>query len=442
MKPSVAALAFPLLAACGMPDAVSLLALEESEHRFAPLRPGEPSSRAEEILRKEEWSLDDVLEIAAARNPQLAIERRNVDLATAALWEARLYPNPSLTLDIEDYPTGGDSFGDAKRTVGLSIPVVLGGRIGAASDAAGKERDAGAIRYVWRRREILTGVKRAFVELLAARRHEDLARESRDIARRLHSATEERFQAQAVPEMELLKAAVTLAKSEADLRLAGKNAASALRALHAFLGLLDLPHEKFIGSLHPRFAISGPETLRDAALAQHPLLEEAVRSREAAEFRLVQARSERLPDLALEIRTGRGDDGETLLEAGLSLPLPVFHNHPARILDAEIRLRQAELRLEAARTDLLLRIEEGHRTFVAAQDRVSLYEEEILPKARKALEQTNAGYEAGKFGQLDLLDAQRTLTEANSAHVAALADLNLAAAELEMLTGTTLNPIR
>ena len=41
-------------------------------------------------FEEEELTIDEVLPIADAINPQLAIERKNVDPATAAIWEKRL----------------------------------------------------------------------------------------------------------------------------------------------------------------------------------------------------------------------------------------------------------------------------------------------------------------------------------------------------------------
>ena len=70
------------------------------------------------------------------------------------------------------------------------------------------------------------------------------------------------------------------------------------------------------------------------------------------------------------------------------------------------------------------------------------YRETILPKAQKALEQTDEGYKAGKFSYLDVLDSQQTLAEARIAYVSALWDLNRLAAELEKVTGTRLTGTR
>jgi cobalt-zinc-cadmium efflux system outer membrane protein len=72
---------------------------------------------------------------------------------------------------------------------------------------------------------------------------------------------------------------------------------------------------------------------------------------------------------------------------------------------------------------------------------VATYRDEILPKAEKAVAQTNEAYGLGKLPYLDVLDAQRTLAEARIAYVAALSELNVTAADLERLIGTRLTPI-
>lgn len=434
-----------LLAAvgCGAPAPLDLRDFESREARFAPPPPTAAETAARDILGKDELTLADVLRIADMMNPTLEIERKNVDLATAAIWDAKLYPNPSIQFSSEDYRTrDGASLGRSKRRGGFTVPVVIGGRIGAATDLAEKEREVAAIQYVWRRREILSDVKRAYLQVLSARRGADLAKQTRDIAKTLHDVTNERFKAQTVPEMELLKAAVNLAKAEADLKLADKDVAVAVKTLHAGMGDVDLTQEKFADELHSRFTMPDFEALRGQVLGGHPLLEAARMGKEAAESGLDLAESEAVPDMAVSVGAGLDSEDSTIVEGGIEVPLPIFHRNQGKISAAEIRIRQAEMQIHAARNDLLLRLTEAYKNFAAAQERAAAYTDEILPKAQKALDQTNDGYSAGKFGYLDVLDAQRTLAESRLAHVAALADLNDAATELEKLTGMKLEPIQ
>jgi cobalt-zinc-cadmium efflux system outer membrane protein len=73
---------------------------------------------------------------------------------------------------------------------------------------------------------------------------------------------------------------------------------------------------------------------------------------------------------------------------------------------------------------------------------VIVYQQDILPKARRALDQTNEGYRLGKFAFLDVLDAQRTLAEARSTYAESVAELNFAATDLERFMGSDLEPVR
>jgi cobalt-zinc-cadmium efflux system outer membrane protein len=409
-----------------------------------PPQPAQPAAQTPKVeaLDKSEWTLDDALAVAEALNPDLAVERRNVDLATAAIWEARLYPNPELQLQVEDWRTqDGLTLSHAKRWAGIGIPLVVSGRIGAATSAAEAGRDAAAVLYVWRRRTLLSRVKLAFVELLAARKNLELASETRDIARSFRDATDQRFQAQAIPEMELLKAAVNLARAESEVSLAQKRLAVAERSLAASIGRPGLVLPKIAGELPTGFAAPDFPSLREQVVANHPLLEEAVRNREAADRDLELARTERIPDLGVELAAGKDPQDENIVQAGITLPLGLFNRNQAKIESASIRLEQAQSRIASARNDLELSFDERARSFVAAAERATSFEHEILPKAQRALDQTSEGYRLGKFAFLDVLDAQRTLAEAKRDYAESVALLNFAATDLETLTGTAIAPL-
>jgi cobalt-zinc-cadmium efflux system outer membrane protein len=430
-----------LWAGCGGPEPLDTLGLDEIDRRFAAPPQADAQKGVDDILKKDSLTLEDVLVIADLMNPQLASERKNIDLSTAGIWDAKLYPNPSVVLEVQDYPTGG-GLAESNRTVGVRIPVVVSGRIGAATSLAEKKREVAVAHYVWKRRQLLTGVKKAFVSFLSARRLAELMRETRDLAKTLHDVTNERFKAQAIPEMELLKAAVQLAKAESDLKLVEKDLAVSVKALHALMGDVDFPNEKFEGDLHTRFTTPSLEALRGQVTTVHPLLEAAAKSKEAAELQLSLANAERFPDIGVAFAGGKDSNDEGILEGGIEIPLPLFSRNQGRISAAETLIRQAELQAQAVRNDLILQLTSTYREFAAAQDRVAVYQDEILPKAQKALDQTNEGRRLGKFSYLDVLDAQRTLAEARIAYAAALNDLNQSAVELELITGTKLEPIR
>ena len=429
-----------LLTACAAPARPTLIDMDILDRSFR-----EPSQRdqAEEILKKEELTLDDVLRLADLLNPTLESLRKDVDLAPLEAWDASIFPNPTLEIEAEEFPTGeGRSLSRSERGFGISQSIPVGGRLGAATTVAEKQRELAAMRYLWQRRLILTDAKNAFLSVLAVRQNVELTRKTQDLAKQFHDLTDERFKAEAIPEMEVLKAAVNLAKAETDVKMAEKDQVVAIKTLHALIGDVDFPIDRFSGELFVRFEAPSLEALKGQVLVGHPEIDIARREKELAQSELGLANADAIPDVDVDVAYKWAPDSERILEFGLSVPLQLFNRNQAKIRAATIRLRQSGLRMREARNAATLSLIETYRNFAGAQDRVKTYRETILPKAQKALDQTNKGYKAGKFSYLDVLDSQQTLAEARIAYLFALQDLNRFVTELEKLTGSRLQGIR
>ena len=106
-------------------------------------------------------------------------------------------------------------------------------------------------------------------------------------------------------------------------------------------------------------------------------------------------------------------------------------------------LREALARADQGR-DLVrataLRVEGEARVAAALLDsarrQAALIDDSLLPDARSARDAATLGFSLGRFGVLDVLDAQRTLFQVRAQQLRALADARRAAAELERLLGT------
>ena len=90
------------------------------------------------------------------------------------------------------------------------------------------------------------------------------------------------------------------------------------------------------------------------------------------------------------------------------------------------------------------KMEERHAEMVRAHRRAVVLRSKVVPALEEALNATREGYRQGKFAFLDMLDAQRGLSEVRKALVIAFTDFQLArigvwsltAGEIEELTGT------
>jgi len=127
--------------------------------------------------------------------------------------------------------------------------------------------------------------------------------------------------------------------------------------------------------------------------------------------------------------------GAAALVLSFSIPLPVVNRNQGAILEAQHRLAKAGEERRAAIVRVQAALAAAYATLTAAFAEATTLQEEIVPGARQVFEATSEGYRQGKFSLLDVLDAQRTLFEAQGQYIEALATYHKAVAEVERLIG-------
>jgi cobalt-zinc-cadmium efflux system outer membrane protein len=122
----------------------------------------------------------------------------------------------------------------------------------------------------------------------------------------------------------------------------------------------------------------------------------------------------------------------------LSVPLPVFDRNQGNRLEARYRLAKAEEEQRSATVQAHAALGEAYAALAAAYAAATALKHDALPGAQSAFDATSEGYRQGKFGFLDVLDAQRTLFEVRGQYIEALATYHQAVADVERLIGERL----
>ena len=158
-----------------------------------------------------------------------------------------------------------------------------------------------------------------------------------------------------------------------------------------------------------------------------------MRLREAA---LSAAKAGRVPDLEAFVGLQRyEEDGSDALAFGMGMPLPLFDRNQGEIEAAGHALAQATAERESAEIALTTSLAAAHALLTAAHNRVQALRSRVVPSMEEAFGAAREGYQQGKFGFLDMLDAQRGLFEARGALLDALTDYHGAVGEIERITG-------
>jgi cobalt-zinc-cadmium efflux system outer membrane protein len=149
-----------------------------------------------------------------------------------------------------------------------------------------------------------------------------------------------------------------------------------------------------------------------------------------------------VPDLKLTLGPRNYQEtGGWAWVGGVSMPLPIFDRNQGARRAAEFELERTRHEVAAKRVALEGRLSRILERLGAAGDEARSYEREIMPASIEAFEAMSLGFREGKFGFLEVLDAQRSLFEATLLHLKSRQRYALAHADLERLVGRPLNPI-
>jgi cobalt-zinc-cadmium efflux system outer membrane protein len=151
-------------------------------------------------------------------------------------------------------------------------------------------------------------------------------------------------------------------------------------------------------------------------------------------IRLERARG--VPDVTVTVGPRRfQDSGDWAWVGGVSFALPIFDRNQGARRAAEFELERARREVEAKRVALESRLSRILEKLRAAADEARSYEREIVPASTEAFEAMSLGFREGKFGFLEVLDAQRSLFEARLLLLDGRQRYAAVLAELERLVG-------
>jgi cobalt-zinc-cadmium efflux system outer membrane protein len=293
--------------------------------------------------------------------------------------------------------------------------------------------------------ELIARVANIFTEVLAGQERLRLAEESQQLAQRVVSAVAKRVQAGKVPPIEETRAGVAFSTTRIELEQAQRELASARKRLTLLWGNASPQFNKALGDLESSVTLPDFEALAKRVLAS-PTALRAMKNIEQRKALLDVEQTRRIPNLTFNAGVVHHAllGGNTAV-AAVMVPLPLFDRNQGNIRQAHQRVDKAID--EQAATELRLKTElaQAYEALSAAQRETGILRDEILPAARSAFEVTNKGYELGKFGFLEVLDAQRTLFQNQVLYVRALTNYQRLINEIERLIAApidgAINPI-
>lgn len=381
-------------------------------------------------------SLSDALARALKKSPDLQSYDWEVRAAEARSLQAGLKPNPELNYSVENLPGSGPyQDGDLmENTFVLSQLVELGGKRNARVAEAAAGVAVVASDYQVNRIEVLKTTAQAFVEVLAAQEVVELARENAALAESIPAMTQKRVDAGKASAVEAIRSKLAVATAKIELEEATRNLLTAKIQLAAQWGAETPDFSRASGNLNGTPPIADlPELI--ARVRSNPEIERwaAVRSKREAALRKQHALAKSdVTVFAGPRAVGTADD--ITFNLGFSIPLPFKNKNQGGIAEAEAEVAKTESEAKAAEVKIIAQLSTVYQTLQGAKQEANLLRNELLPAAADAEKQLAKGYEEGRFPQLEILDARRTLIEARKQYLRAITRYHQAHSEIEAMT--------
>lgn len=398
-------------------------------------------------------ALRDCIDIALRNQPAIRAAQESLSAGRGRVTQARspYFPQVTASTGYSESHAAGGAFGESvtksyATTLSLNQLIYDFGRTGNALDAA----QAGLRSTEWDMdrvvQEVVMNVKQAYYGLLKAEKLLTVAQKTRDQAESHLKQAQAFFKAGSKPRFDVTQAEVEVNSAKLDVINAENNLRLSKIALNNAMGV---PHGAAIEIEDVLGAPVEAPTLDQAqadALKNRPELLRAEADIQSAEARVKAARSDYLPTISANgsysWTHGTTDigtfEGVPLIgnignswNAGVTLSVPLFEGWMTRgkVSEAQANLLVLEAQRDSQKQSILLEVNQAYADLESASARVNVMESS-LQKARENLDLAQGRYKAGIGPYIEVTDAQVAEVKAETDHVQALYDYQLAVARL------------
>ncbi len=414
-------------------------------------------------------SINDGLRLALLQNGSLLKSESELEAAHGIAIQTRAITLPTVrgsagylhTEAVEDSPYGGPSQPRDQWVGGIRVvqSIYEGGRLRSARRTATLTREQALLKYQTIVADTILGVRTAYYDALLAEQQIAVQEASVKLLLEQLNNSKKRFEAGAVPRFELLRSEVEVANARPRLSRARNAHRTAKNNLAVLVGY-DIPatiREDIPMTLTDRLEATPLQLDLPVALAQaiagRPELGALRKEQALRQEAVIVAQATGKPSLGVFAGYGannsqfRHDFSRAVSGpiAGLELHWDLWDGHltKGKVMEARALQRRAGADLDEQVRKVELEVRTAYSSFLEAREVLDA-QAKVLEQADESLRLAGSRYEAGTSTQLDVLNAQTSLTEARSIQAQALHDYAIARARLERAIGqdVTLQPAR
>ena len=374
-------------------------------------------------------TLEKAIAKAVEAAPLLKADDAAVAAARAGRVQAGVKPNPSVTVEAENFVGTGSYgvLGQAEITATYNQPIERGGKRAARIALADKDVDVAQASANVTRLDLAASVQRAFFDVLIAKDVLQISRFRLATERELQTEALRRVRGYKDPLFVETRAAARVASARIGVEQAAFRMEAARDLLAGYWGG-DGDDLTVDGAL-----MAGDSIPLKLALSDVKLSEARVARAGAA---VVVEETRRTQDYTVSggTRFLRGTN-DVVAVAGITIPIGRFDRNQGGIDRARAEKDRLSFAAEAARLEKLRRLASLRANAESAQVRADSLMEEVYPRAFRTLQQVREGYNRGGFSFRDIQDAADAILDVQDQWLEANTQYRDLQTEIDRLTG-------
>ena len=364
----------------------------------------------------EPLTLESALKTALRNDPVLAKLAATKDSFSYQSESAQTLPDPKIKLGVANFPIEDFNFEKLDMTQGVVGVVQMfppWGALDAKSSQWISMSTLSEQQAADRRLQVMRDVRKKWLEVYLWAQSKRLVDASVDVFAQLKKITRLQYRAGQGKQQDVIRAQLEeslLLDKVSDMQERFEGAVAELKQA------LNVDHlEGEMDSQFPLFPDLAEESRLLSDMERHPLLQIEQARIKVAESGVDFAEAQFRPGLSVDISYGyRSANRSDLISAMFVIDLPLFtgQRQDKQLSAKQSELTAAKFSLEDAKRVLRGKIEDNLAKFRRSNDRITLYETQLLPQAEQNTEASLSAYQSGVNSFSVLVRAR--LTELNS----------------------------
>ena len=377
--------------------------------------------------------------LALERNIELAKYPFQIQQQGAMAIQADIMPSPEIALEVADL-IGTNQYGLFEQTeisLLFSQTIEMGKKRQLRLAHSSAAEDSLRLEYELTKIDILAETSRRYYQLLKLQAMQQVVFDKIEQEKRTLVKIKKLITAGAVGIIDKTVVSLRLKRSQAQrLKLKSLKKIAQNRLASMWQGNVDFDSVK--GSI---FTVSNLPSLTSltTSLAESPAILHLLSLQREADQNLSLLKENAQANITYSagLTHKRADSSQTL-SFGVSMPLNYTNPNKGRIEQANFVLQETELLAEESKRNLELILKEHWLRMQQHQQQVSALKNEILPEAKKLLNESIKSYNRGNSSILQLVDAQQQWLDLKVDLIEASHAIYMQQLELERLTSKKL----